>query len=193
MRLEEERAVEEKERNAEDARVSATATTREAFAKNAGAMLPTGIEPGYSVPLAGAPSPTPTPKKKRPGSAPPYAASPLSHTSSHSPSSIIIPDLSDNKGVKASARAAQRTQLELVEAEERAAFEAAAAELAQQKIARARLQREADALVRQERRVAEKQRRLDGVARRKEAHLARLDAEREATRERTAMRLDAVR
>ena len=46
--------------------------------------------------------------------------------------------------------------------------------------------------VRQERRVAEKQRRLDGVARRKEAHLARLDAEREATRERTAMRLDAV-
>jgi len=47
--------------------------------------------------------------------------------------------------------------------------------------------------VRQERRVAEKQRRLDGVARRKEAHLARLDAERETTRERTAMRLDAVR
>ena len=77
-------------------------------ARNAGAMLPTGIEPGYSVPLAGAPSPTPTPKKKRPGSAPPYAASPLSHTSSHSPSSIIIPDLSDNKGVKARARAAQR-------------------------------------------------------------------------------------
>ena len=128
MRLEEERAVEEKERNAEDARVSATATTREAFGRNAGAMLPTGIEPGYSVPLAGAPSPTPTPKKKRPGSAP-YAASPLSHTSSHSPSSIIIPDLSDNKGVKARARAAQRTQLELVEAEERAAFEAAAAEV----------------------------------------------------------------
>mgnify|MGYP006950251298 FL=1 len=193
MRLEEERAVEEKERNAEDARVSATATTREAFGKNAGAMLPTGIEPGYSVPLAGAPSPTPTPKKKRPGSAPPYAASPLSHTSSHSTHSIVIPDLSDNKGVKARARAAQREQLELVEAEERAAFEAAAAELAAQKIARARLQREADALVRQERRVAEKQRRLDGVARRKEAHLARLDAEREATRERTAMRLDAVR
>ena len=109
--------------------MSATATTREAFARNAGAMLPTGIEPGYSVPLAGAPSPTPTPKKKRPGSAPPYAASPLSHTSSHSPSSIIIPDLSDNKGVKARARAAQREQLELVEAEERAAFEAAAAEV----------------------------------------------------------------
>ena len=129
MRLEEERAVEEKERVAEDARVSATATTREAFGRNAGAMLPTGIEPGYSVPLAGAPSPTPTPKKKRPGSAPPYAASPLSHTSSHSPSSIIIPDLSDNKGVKARARAAQREQLELVEAEERAAFEAAAAEV----------------------------------------------------------------
>ena len=58
-----------------------------------------------------------------------HAASPLSHTSSHSPSSIIIPDLSDNKGVKARARAAQRTQLELVEAEERAAFEAAAAEV----------------------------------------------------------------
>jgi hypothetical protein len=129
VRLEEERAVEEKERNAEDARVSATATTREAFARNAGAMLPTGIEPGYSVPLAGAPSPTPTPKKKRPGSAPPYAASPLSHTSSHSTHSIIIPDLSDNKGVKARARAAQREQLELVEAEERAAFEAAAAEV----------------------------------------------------------------
>ena len=129
MRLEEERAVETKERVAEDARVSATATTREAFGRNAGAMLPTGIEPGYSVPLAGAPSPTPTPKKKRPGSAP-YAVSPLRHTSSHySPSSIIIPDLSDNKGVKARARAAQREQLELVEAEERAAFEAAAAEV----------------------------------------------------------------
>ena len=56
-----------------------------------------------------------------------------------------------------------------------------------------RLQRDADALVRQERRVAEKQRRADGVARRKEWNAKAESADREAVRVRVQMRLDAAR
>mmetsp|Transcript_13649 Transcript_13649/g.53832 ORF Transcript_13649/g.53832 Transcript_13649/m.53832 type:complete len:336 (-) Transcript_13649:2233-3240(-) len=90
-------------------------------------------------------------------------------------------------------RAARRAAFDAAEAEERASYEAAAAELARQKIARARLQRDADALVRQERRVAEKQRRADGVARRKESNAKAEFADREAVRARVQMRLDAAR
>ena len=172
-RTEETIAVAEREVKAEEARVRATNEAREAsFVASGGAV--DLIEPATSAfddpaPPSPASASDPVGKNARPVSAPP------------------------GRTPRGRERAARRAALGAAEADERAAYEAAAAELARQKIARARLQRDADALVRQERRVAEKQRRAGGVARRKESNAKAEFADREAVRARVQMRLDAAR
>ena len=167
-------AVAEREVKAEEARVRATNEAREAsFVASGGAVDSRGSATSAfddPAPPSPASASDPVGKNARPVSAAPGRTPP-----------------------RGRERAARRAALGAAEADERAAYEEAAAELAQQKIARARLQRDADALVRQERRVAEKQRRADGVARRKESNAKAEFADREAVRARVQMRLDAAR
>ena len=204
-RTEEEIAVAEKELKAEEARVRATNEAREAsFAGTRGGgtrdtdaaarggrtvdSSAPGIEPATSA-IDPAPS-SPAGHRARPVSAPP----------GRTPRGVTTPDAAAHPSPSSvtvsnghTERAARRAAFADAEADERASYEAAAAELARQKIARARLQRDADALVRQERRVAEKQRRADGVARRKEWNAKAESADREAVRVRVQMRLEAAR
>ncbi|ACO68290.1 predicted protein [Micromonas commoda] len=212
-RTEEEIAVAEKELKAEEARVRATNEAREAsfegtrgggtrdtdVAARGGRTVDSsapGIEPATSA-IDPAPS-SPVGHHARPVSAPPRGVTTPAHVAAHpTPSVRGSIDRTSSSSVTVSnghtERAARRAAFADAEADERASYEAAAAELARQKIARARLQRDADALVRQERRVAEKQRRADGVARRKEWNAKAESADREACRVRVQMRLDAAR
>lgn len=209
-RTEEEIAVAEKELKAEEARTRATNEAREASfgggpsgGGTRGGTIDSsapGIELATSAmdPASFSPTPGTAPRMggigktaTRPASAPPGGRTSGARGAS-TPDADRTPSSSSVTVSNGRERAARRAAFDAAEAEERASYEAAAAELARQKIARARLQRDADALIRQERRVAEKQRRADGVARRKEWNARAESADREARRVRAQMRLDAA-